>query len=114
MVNGECGVAVFYPTTQHFSLTPYKRITAMNKLLVTLIAGLFASAAFAQAPALATPAAPAKSVKSDAKVVKPVVKTDTPIVAGAQDKTIKASGHHAKAKPHPVQAKADTQVSAPK
>jgi hypothetical protein len=59
----------------------------MNKFIVTLIAGLFAGAAFAQAPAPATTVAPvvtAKSAPADAKTVKPVVKADAaPVAAGA-------------------------------
>jgi len=79
----------------------------MNKLIVTLIAGLFASAAFAQAPATV---APAKSAQSDVKAVK-----TTPHHTTAKTKTHHATHHvTAKKKAPPVQAKADTKAIAPK
>ena len=106
----------------------------MNKLIVTLFVGLFASAAFAQAPATV---APAKSAQSDVKAVKPLVKADTASVAAvAQGETVKTAAHHhtaaktkskskskahhathhvtAKKKVPSVQAKTDTKAIAPK
>ena len=50
-------------------MQPRKAIE-MNKVLATLIAGLFAVGAFAQAPA--APAAPAAPVKAAAPAVAPV------------------------------------------
>ena len=96
-----------------------KKEYIMTKIIASLIAGLFATAAFAQAPVAATtaPAAKPAVVKTEAKAeVKPAdVKTE----AKAEVKTAKTKTHHkAKAAKEskdaaPVAAaKADTKVAA--
>ena len=100
----------------------------MTKIIASLIAGLFATAAFAQAPAATTtaPAAKPAVVKTEAKaeVKAPEVKTaDVKTEAKAEVKTAKTKTHHkAKAAKESkdaapvaaakVEPKADTKVAA--
>jgi hypothetical protein len=74
----------------------------MKKIIATLIAGLFATAAFAQTPAPVTPAAPA-AVKADAKV-------DAKAEAKTEVKEAKTTTKHVKAKKK--HAAKDTTVAA--
>jgi hypothetical protein len=89
---------VHYPTT--------KQGTAMKKVIATLIAGLFASAAFAQAPATpATPATPAAAATPATAATKaaPAAKAEGDTTKEAT--TAKAEPKHKKAKAHKASKK---------
>jgi hypothetical protein len=84
------------------------RNIAMKKVIATLIAGLFASAAFAQTPA--TPATPAAPAAEASQPVKATIKPEADIAkAGKTEdgtKTAKAEPKHKKAKSHKKAQKA--------